>query len=89
MSLLRSVPMCADFNGSTTETIRAYVPDGTVTKGSVFCRSLVENTVFVQNSAEIGKPEILQREVIQAVDVFALRHDGSSTAVFNFRQPFA
>jgi hypothetical protein len=39
--------------------------------------------VFVQDSAEIGKPEVLERGVIQAVDVFALLHDGSPTAVFN------
>jgi hypothetical protein len=78
-----SAPLCADLNGTTTETIRAYVPPDTVTDGSVFCRSLVENSVFVQDSAEIGKPEVLERGVIQAVDVFALFHDGSPTAWFN------
>lgn len=78
-----SVPLCADLDGTTTETIRAHVPSDTVTNGSVFCRSLVENSVFVQDSAEIGKPEVLDRGVIQAVDVFALFHDGTPTAWFN------
>lgn len=78
-----SVPLCADLDGTTSETIRANVPPETVTDGSVFCRSLVEDSVFVQDAAEIGKPEVLEREIIQAVDVFALFHDGSPTALFN------
>mgnify|MGYP001394906062 CR=1 FL=1 len=77
------VPLCADFDGSTNEIIRADVPGGTVTDGSVFCRVLVENALFVRLSAEVGKPEVLSRGVIQAVDVFALYHDGSPTAYFN------
>jgi hypothetical protein len=77
------VPLCADFNGSTNEIVRAHVPDNTVTEGSVFCRILVENAVVIRTSAEVGKPEVLNQGVIQAVDVFALYHDGSPTAFFN------
>jgi VCBS repeat-containing protein len=77
------VPLCADFDGSTNEIIHADVPGGTVTNGSVFCRVLTENAVFVRPSAEVGRPDVLSRGVIQAVDVFALYHDGSSTALFN------
>ena len=62
---------------------RAAVPDGTVIGGRVFCQVLVENAVFVRPPAEIGQPEVLSRGVIQAVDVFALHPDGTSTAAFN------
>src|SRR5690606_6379007 len=81
------VPLCADFDGSTNEIIRADVPGGTVPGGSVFCRILVENNDFVRQSAEVGQPDVLNRGVIQAVDVFALLHDGRATATFT--QPIA
>src|SRR5690606_34258110 len=47
-----------------------------------FCRTLVEHGEFVRPSAEVGRPEVLNLGVLQAVDVFALRHDGSATATF-------
>jgi hypothetical protein len=83
ITVWQPVPLCADFDGSTNGIVHAAIPDGTVTDGSVFCRILVENAGFVRQSAEVGRPEVLSQRVIQAVDVFALRHDGSSTAFFN------
>jgi hypothetical protein len=77
------LPLCADFDGSTAETIRAHIPDGTVTGGSVFCRSLVEDAAFVEAPAEIGNAEVLAHRVLQAVDVFGLLHNGSAATDFN------
>ncbi|WP_162909333.1 Calx-beta domain-containing protein [Aggregatilinea lenta] len=83
IAVWQPVPLCTDFDGSTNEIIRANVPQGTVTDGGVFCRVLVDNSVFVRQSAEVGKPDVLGRGVLQAVDVFALYQDGTSTQFFN------
>jgi len=82
VTVWKPVPLCADFDGSTSEVVRATVPDDVVTGGSVFCRILVEHGEFVRPSAEVGRPEVLNLGVLQAVDVFALRHDGTATASF-------
>jgi hypothetical protein len=83
IAVWQPVPLCADFDGTTNEIIRANVPQGTVTDGGVFCRVLVDNSVFVRQSAEVGKPDVLGRGVLQAVDVFALYQNGTSTPFFN------
>src|SRR5690606_22765040 len=68
---------------STSGIIRADVPGNALPGGTVFCRTLVEHRIPVRPSAEIGRADVLSRDVIQAVDVFALRHDGSVTARFD------
>ncbi len=78
-----TTPLCADISGYTNAIIRADVPGGTVSNGSVFCRVIAENGTFVQNPAEIGNMDVLNQGVIQAVDVFGLTHDGVSVAGFN------
>jgi|GEM_PF-2129556 len=79
----RPVPLCADFDGSTSEIIRADVPDSALPDGTVFCRTLVEQRIPVRPSAEIGRTDVLSRDVIHAIDMFALRHDGTATAHFD------
>jgi len=76
-------PLCADMDGTTNPVVRATVPSGAVSDGSVFCRVLAENSVFVRTSAEVGELSVLQRGVIQAVDVFGLTHNGYGISEFN------
>ena len=78
-----TAPLCADLSGTTNTIIRAEVPGGTVTDGSVFCRVLAQNGTFVQNPAEIGNMDVLNQGVIQAVDVFGMSHTGVSVTGFN------
>jgi len=65
-------PLCADLNGTTNEIVRADVPAGTVTNGSVYCRVLAQDGDFVRNPAEIGNQSVLDMGVVQAVDVFGM-----------------
>jgi hypothetical protein len=62
-----AVPMCGDLNGSTSPVVRA----GFATSG-VFCRVLAENGSFTsaQAGAQIGVKAVLDRGVVQAVDIF-------------------
>lgn len=76
-------PLCADLDGSTNPIIRAEVPGGTVMDGSVFCRVLAQDGVFTTTTGEVGDLAVLQRGVIQAVDVFGLRHNGLADPYFN------
>ena len=78
-----TAPLCADLSGATNPIIRAEVPDGTVTDGSVFCRVIAQNGSFVQDPAEIGNMDVLNQGVIQAVDVFGMTHSGAGMARFN------
>lgn len=81
-------PLCADLNGTTSAIIRADVPAGAVPGGSVFCRVIAENGVF-RNPAEtarVGVMSVLERGVIQAVDIFGLLHNGQP--VTSFSAPF-
>ena len=81
-------PLCADLNGVTSAIIRADVPAGAVPGGSVFCRVIAENGVF-RNPAEtarVGVMSVLERGVIQAVDIFGLLHNGQP--VTSFSAPF-
>ncbi|PJF40167.1 MAG: hypothetical protein CUN54_06315 [Phototrophicales bacterium] len=75
--------LCSFFDGSVNEIVRADVPDLTVTDGSVFCRVIAENGNFVTSQAEIGHIAVIQRGVIQAVDVFGLRMNGDPAPDFN------
>ncbi|MDZ4769496.1 MAG: DUF4394 domain-containing protein [Chloroflexota bacterium] len=64
------IPSCADFNGSTSAVVRAGLPDGR--QANVFCRVLAENgALSPQAGAQIGVAQVIQRGVIQAVDVFS------------------
>lgn len=62
-----AVPLCGDLNGSTSPIVRA----GFAT-GGVFCRVLAENGSFTSSlaGAQIGVQSVLNRGVVQAVDVF-------------------
>jgi hypothetical protein len=40
----------------------------------VFCRVLVQNTVFTGTGAEIGSQAVIDRGIVQAVDVFAIQN---------------
>ena len=81
-TLLPAIP-CADLDGTTNAIIRATVPAGTVTGGSVFCRVLAENRQIVTRPGEIGTGAILDRDFIQVVDVFGLLWGGQSQPRFN------
>ncbi len=76
-------PLCSDVSGTTSAIIRALVPPGAVTDGSVFCRVLAENGSFLVNPAQIGNAQALAQPVTQAVDVFGLLHNGTSQARFS------
>ncbi len=62
-----AVPLCGDLNGSTSPIVRA----GFATTG-VYCRVLAENGNFTSSlaGAQIGVKAVLDRGVVQAVDVF-------------------
>ncbi len=62
-----AVPMCGDLNGSTSPVVRAGFAES-----GVFCRVLAENGAFTSSlaGAQIGVKSVLDRGVVQAVDVF-------------------
>jgi hypothetical protein len=75
------VPLCADFGGSTSPVVRADFT-GAVANGGVFCRVLAENNALVSGgAAQIGVPAVLNRGVIQAVDVFVQGEGATTTFV--------
>jgi hypothetical protein len=66
-------PLCADLDGTTNTIIRARVPGGTVTNGSVYCRVLVQDSeISLQGASEVGSIDAINLGVIQAVDVFGM-----------------
>jgi hypothetical protein len=67
-----SVPMCSDFDGSASPVVRV----GFAVGEQAFCRVLFENrqSMSALAGAQIGSQDVLNRGVIQAVDVF--RADG-------------
>jgi uncharacterized repeat protein (TIGR01451 family) len=77
-------PLCALIGGGTNPIVRADVQSGTVTDGSVFCRILAQNSVYILNPAEVGIQSVVDLGVIHAVDVFGLRHDSRSEPHFNY-----
>lgn len=80
-----TIPLCADFDGTTSNVVRADVPYNALTAGSVFCRVIAENGDFVRNAAEVGDAAVLDQGVIQAVDVFGILHTGVAQPDFNAR----
>jgi uncharacterized protein YgiM (DUF1202 family)/subtilisin-like proprotein convertase family protein len=78
-------PLCSLIGGGTNSIVRADVPSGAVTDGSVFCRVIAQNGVYVNgnNPSEIGNQDVLNQGVLQAVDVFGLLHSGWSWSDFN------
>jgi hypothetical protein len=78
-------PLCSLMGGGTNIIVRADVPAGTVTGGSVFCRVIVENSVYVNGNspAEVGNQDVINRGVVQAVDVFGLLTSGLPQPDFN------
>lgn len=77
------VPLCSLIGGGVDTIVRANVPNNTITDGSVFCRVLNKNGTSVTGSDEIGNLSVLQRGVIEAVDVFGLHFDGAPVVPFN------
>lgn len=63
-----TVPLCSDFDGQTNPIVRAQLPVGIY---GVHCRIIAENHLFVRSSAEIGNQNVLDLNVIHAVDVFS------------------
>jgi hypothetical protein len=71
------VPTCNESttpaHGIESPLILASAPKGTVLDGEVFCRLLVENYEYKVNKGEIGDLSLIERDVIQAVDVYGQR----------------
>ncbi|MDX2137908.1 MAG: SH3 domain-containing protein [Chloroflexota bacterium] len=78
-----TAPLCADAGGGTNPVVRASVPGGTVTNGSVFCQVIAANGTFVRSSQEIGDQAILSLGVVHAVDVFGITLTGGFVQNFN------
>ncbi len=78
-----NAPLCSLIGGGTNSIVRAEVPDNTVTRGSVFCQVITEHSRYIRNAAEIGVPEVIALQPLQAVDVFGLLHNGDSWPDFN------
>lgn len=76
-------PLCSLIGGGTNSIVRADVSDGTVSEGSVFCRIITQNGIYVIGPEELGNPDVIALGVIQAVDVFGLKHDGTAEPHFN------
>lgn len=70
------VPLCANMDGSTSESVRADVPGGIVTEGSAFCRT-------ISNATEIGNTEVINQGIINAVDIFGMTWTGNTANTFN------
>jgi hypothetical protein len=74
-------PLCSLIGGGTNRIIRADVPGGL--NADVFCRIIVENTVYVQRAAEVVDGMLVNAGIIQAVDVFGFTANGVQVADFN------
>jgi hypothetical protein len=59
----------------------ANVTNGSIT-GNGYCRVIAQDSVFIENTAEIGNPELLAMGVSQAVDVFGMLPNGHSHVPF-------
>lgn len=79
----RDLPYCADLSGATTPLVRYEIPFGTVSSGGVYCRILVQNSRYLVNSAQIGSQALIDKGIIQAVDVFAILGSGATVTTFN------
>lgn len=79
-----SVPLCSDVGGTVNAVVRADVPAGAVDSGSVFCRVLVENAEYLDDTsaATIGNQELINKGIVQAVDVFGMNHGGYAVSDF-------
>lgn len=62
------VPLCSDISGVTNSIVRATLPPGVY---GVHCRVIAENTEFTRSAAEVGVQSVLDRGVVQAVDIFS------------------
>ena len=78
-----AAPLCSLIGGGTNSIVRADVPDNTVTRGSVFCQIITEHSQYVRSAAEIGVPQVIALNPVQAVEVFGLLHTGDSWPDFN------
>lgn len=78
-----AVPLCADVTGITNPIVRAGIPSGTVSGGSVYCRIIAQNGAFIRTSAEIGSAAVINQGVVQAVDVFGMLPGGQWVTNFS------
>ncbi|MBX3066944.1 MAG: DUF4394 domain-containing protein [Anaerolineae bacterium] len=67
VAAMMTVPLCGDFDGSTTPIVRASVPGM-----NIYCRVLAKNGTLINAAAasQIGNADIIAQGVIQAVDIF-------------------
>ncbi len=66
----QSAPLCADFNGVTSPSVRASIGD-VASGNAVLCRVLVENGSFRDGAgAAIGNGDVLAQRILQAVDIY-------------------
>jgi hypothetical protein len=67
VSAMMGVPLCGDFDGSTTPVVRASIP-----ATDAFCRVLAKNGTLTSAAAasQIGNATVLAQGVIHAVDIF-------------------
>jgi predicted outer membrane repeat protein len=77
----QTVPLCALLGGGTNGIVRTSVPAGM--NADVFCRVLVENSIYVRDAAEIGDLTLINAVVLQAVDVFGFTGNGVQVTAFN------
>ena len=66
--------LCSDFDGSTNTTVRAVFPAGS---DDLYCRIIAEDTNFVTDAGEVGDQGVINKGVIQAVDVYSITGAGN------------
>ncbi|NLX08580.1 MAG: hypothetical protein GXY36_02890 [Chloroflexi bacterium] len=74
-------PLLQTMNGASS--VRTTLSDGAVQDGSIFGRVIAQDGQFQLDAGQIGNQGVLDSGVIQAVDVFALNHQGQAITHFN------
>lgn len=77
---LTPLPACADLDSAN---LRVSNADSAITLGAVFCRPIAENGEYQLNPGVIGDPRVIERDVQQAYDVFALTEAGEAVQRFD------
>lgn len=72
-----TAPLCDGTNG-VVQRVRAQVPGGAVTNGSVFCNELTGDV-----NMSVGNLQVVDAGIIMAVDVFGLDLNGNPINTFN------
>jgi len=88
VTVWKPVPSCRDIGGEPNSVVYASVPNAAIPTGAdVFCRVMVENGEFVRPPAEIGIPEVLGLNILQAVEVFGMHTDGGYVPMVSIDGP--